>query len=70
MANQTFPGWPFCEAAHRDDAAVQLQSGDGVRCGHIGEILIRESCALRIYAGATDVQKVAIARAVLDGQSG
>ena len=47
------------------DAAVQLHGGDGVRSGHIVESLYREIRALRIYEGASDVQKVVIARAVL-----
>lgn len=47
------------------DAAVQLHGGDGVRKGHIVESLYREIRALRIYEGATDVQKVVIARQTL-----
>lgn len=54
------------EAAQRViDAAVQLHGGDGVRSGHIVESLYREIRALRIYEGATDVQKVVIARQTL-----
>lgn len=54
------------EAAQRViDAAVQLHGGDGVRSGHIVESLYREIRALRIYEGASDVQKVVIARSVL-----
>ena len=44
------------------DAAVQLHGGDGVRKGSIVESLYREIRALRIYEGASDVQKVVIAR--------
>ncbi|MBX3531337.1 MAG: acyl-CoA dehydrogenase family protein [Rhizobiaceae bacterium] len=44
------------------DAAVQLHGGDGVKKGHIVESLYREIRALRIYEGASDVQKVVIAR--------
>jgi acyl-CoA dehydrogenase len=47
------------------DKAVQLHGGDGVRKGHIVESLYREIRALRIYEGASDVQKVVIARQVL-----
>ena len=47
------------------DKAVQLHGGDGVRKGHIVESLYREIRALRIYEGASDVQKVVIARSVL-----
>jgi acyl-CoA dehydrogenase len=54
------------EAAQRViDAAVQLHGGDGVRAGHPVETLYREIRALRIYEGASDVQKVIIARSVL-----
>jgi acyl-CoA dehydrogenase len=53
------------EAAQRViDTAVQLHGGDGVRSGHPVESLYREIRALRIYEGASDVQKVVIARAV------
>jgi acyl-CoA dehydrogenase len=44
------------------DKAVQLHGGDGVRRGHIVESLYREIRALRIYEGASDVQKIVIAR--------
>lgn len=44
------------------DRAVQLHGGDGVRSGHIVERLYREIRALRIYEGASDVQRVVIAR--------
>jgi acyl-CoA dehydrogenase len=49
------------------DNAVQLHGGDGVRHGHIVESLYREIRALRIYEGASDVQKVVIARHMLSG---
>ncbi|RRH78028.1 acyl-CoA dehydrogenase family protein [Falsigemmobacter faecalis] len=56
------------EAAQRViDAALQLHGGDGVRHGMAVEGLYREIRALRIYEGASDVQKVVIARATLDG---
>lgn len=44
------------------DKAVQLFGGDGVRSGMPVEALYREIRALRIYEGASDVQKVVIAR--------
>ncbi len=50
------------------DKAVQLHGGDGVRKGHVVESLYREIRALRIYEGASDVQKVVIARQVLGAQ--
>ncbi len=55
------------EAAQRViDAAVQIHGGDGVRSGHPVETLYREIRALRIYEGASDVQKIVIARSLLD----
>ncbi len=54
------------EAAQRViDTAVQLHGGDGVRHGFAVERLYREIRALRIYEGASDVQRVVIARSVL-----
>ena len=47
------------------DMAVQLHGGDGVRRGSVVESLYREIRALRIYEGASDVQRVIIARSVL-----
>ncbi|WP_416882723.1 acyl-CoA dehydrogenase family protein [Marivita sp.] len=47
------------------DKAVQLFGGDGVRSGTAVETLYREIRALRIYEGASDVQKVIIARQTL-----
>ncbi|MCB1385883.1 MAG: acyl-CoA dehydrogenase family protein [Nitratireductor sp.] len=47
------------------DAAVQLHGGDGVRHGSKVEELYRDIRALRIYEGATDVQRLVIARSVL-----
>ncbi len=49
------------------DKAVQIHGGDGVRKGVVVESLYREIRALRIYEGASDVQKVIIARQVLGG---
>lgn len=47
------------------DAAVQLHGGLGVRSGHPVERLYRDVRALRIYEGASEVQKVVIARQTL-----
>lgn len=47
------------------DMAVQLHGGDGVRKGSVVESLYREIRALRIYEGASDVQRVIIARSIL-----
>jgi acyl-CoA dehydrogenase len=48
------------------DKAVQLHGGDGVRTGVKVEELYREIRALRIYEGASEVQKQIIARQILD----
>jgi acyl-CoA dehydrogenase len=54
------------EAAQRViDMAVQLHGGDGVRLGFAVESLYREIRALRIYEGASDVQRIIIARSLL-----
>jgi acyl-CoA dehydrogenase len=50
------------------DRAVQLHGGDGVKSGETVEKLYREIRALRIYEGATDVQRIVIARQTLAGQ--
>ena len=47
------------------DRAVQLFGGHGVRVGVKVEALYREIRALRIYEGATEVQKVIVARELL-----
>ncbi len=49
------------------DKAVQIHGGDGVRVGGVPERLYREIRALRIYEGASEVQKIVIARAILAG---
>ena len=48
------------------DRAVQLHGGDGVRSGSKVEELYRDIRALRIYEGASDVQRLVIARQTLD----
>ena len=54
------------EAAQRViDMALQLHGGDGVRVGSRVEALYREIRALRIYEGASDVQRLVIARSIL-----
>ena len=50
------------------DKAVQLFGGEGVRTGQVVESLYREIRALRIYEGASDVQRVVIARQTLGGR--
>ena len=52
------------------DTAVQLHGGDGVRSGAVVERLYREIRALRIYEGASDVQRVVIARQALAQHGG
>jgi alkylation response protein AidB-like acyl-CoA dehydrogenase len=59
------------EAAQRViDRAVQLFGGLGVTKGVKVEELYREIRALRIYEGATEVQKIVIARELLRSRSG
>ena len=54
------------EAAQRTiDKAVQLMGAEGVRKDSVTETLYREIRAMRIYEGASEVQKVVIARHVL-----
>jgi acyl-CoA dehydrogenase len=51
------------EAAGRIvDRAVQLLGGKGVTRGHIIEQLYREARPMRIYEGASEIQKLVIAR--------
>ncbi len=52
------------------DSAVQLHGGDGVKSGETVERLYREIRALRIYEGASDVQRVVIARQVQAAMGG
>lgn len=52
------------------DKAVQLFGGLGVTAGHPVERLYREIRALRIYEGASEVQKVVIARQALAAAKG
>jgi acyl-CoA dehydrogenase len=47
------------------DRGVQIFGGNGVRVGVKVEALYREIRALRIYEGATEVQKIIIAREIL-----
>lgn len=49
------------------DRALQMFGGRGVRSGEVVEKLYREIRALRIYEGATEVQKLIIARELLKG---
>jgi acyl-CoA dehydrogenase len=47
------------------DRAVQMFGGRGVKRGEVVERLYREIRALRIYEGATEVQKLIVARELL-----
>ena len=47
------------------DRAVQLHGGRGVRVGEVVERLYRDIRALRIYEGATEVQRLLVGREVL-----
>jgi acyl-CoA dehydrogenase len=58
------------EAQKAIDSAVQIFGGLGVTHGHIAERLYREIRALRIYEGASEVQKMIIAtRVIADAQT-
>jgi acyl-CoA dehydrogenase len=58
------------EAAQRViDRAVQIFGGNGVRVGVKVEALYREIRALRIYEGATEVQKVIVARDLIKART-
>ncbi len=48
------------------DQALQMFGGRGVRAGEITERLYREIRALRIYEGATEVQKLIIGRELMN----
>ena len=52
------------------DRSVQLHGGRGVTKGEKVEELYREIRALRIYEGATEVQKIVIAREALKNRPG
>jgi len=58
------------EAQKVIDMAVQLHGGEGVRAGAVVERLYREIRALRIYEGASDVQRVVIARQAIGAFQG
>ncbi|HEX4013667.1 MAG TPA: acyl-CoA dehydrogenase family protein [Candidatus Cybelea sp.] len=59
--------WFATEAAGRIcDRAVQLFGGRGVTRGEIVERLYRDVRALRIYEGASEIQQIVIAKAVLE----
>ena len=49
------------------DRAVQMHGGSGVRVGSVVESLYREIRALRIYEGATEVQRLIVGRDLLAG---
>lgn len=51
------------------DRAVQLFGGNGVRIGSKVEALYREIRALRIYEGATEVQKTIVARDLIKSRN-
>jgi acyl-CoA dehydrogenase len=51
------------------DGAVQLHGAEGVRHGNKVEALYREIRALRIYEGASEVQKLVIARATREARA-
>jgi acyl-CoA dehydrogenase len=59
------------EAAQRTiDDALQLFGGRGVVAGEAVERLYREIRALRIYEGTSEIQKLVIARNILEEPHG
>ncbi|HVA39340.1 MAG TPA: acyl-CoA dehydrogenase family protein [Candidatus Binataceae bacterium] len=52
------------------DRALQMFGGQGLRSGEVIERLYREIRALRIYEGASEVQKLIIAREILNQPPG
>jgi acyl-CoA dehydrogenase len=55
------------EAAQRIvDQALQIHGGNGVVAGHIIERLYRDVRALRIYEGSSEIQKLVIAKRLMD----
>jgi acyl-CoA dehydrogenase len=54
------------EAAQRIvDEALQIHGGNGVVAGHIVERLYRDVRALRIYEGSSEIQKIVIAKSLM-----
>ena len=53
------------EAQRVIDSAVQLHGGQGVRTGRKVEELYRDIRAMRVYEGASEIQKLIIARQIL-----
>ena len=53
------------EAQRVIDSAVQLHGGQGVRTGLKVEELYRDIRAMRVYEGASEIQKLIIARQIL-----
>ena len=66
----TMPMLRAAELATVIDAAVQIFGGLGVVSGNPVERLYREIRALRIYEGASEVQKIVIARQALTAFGG
>jgi acyl-CoA dehydrogenase len=55
------------EAAQRIvDQALQIHGGNGVVAGHIMERLYRDVRALRIYEGSSEIQKLVIAKRLME----
>jgi acyl-CoA dehydrogenase len=54
------------EAAQRIvDQALQIHGGNGVVAGHIMERLYRDVRALRVYEGSSEIQKLVIAKRLM-----
>lgn len=57
-------------ASYICDRAVQHHGGLGVRRGSVVERLFREVRALRIYEGTSEIQRLILAKSILDGSRG
>ena len=57
-------------AQHVIDRALQLHGARGVQVGGVVERLYRDIRALRIYEGATEVQRMLVGREMLKAASG
>ena len=70
VVSATINRYFYVIATRTIDDAVQICGGLGVMRGHPVERLYREVRALRIYEGATEVQKIVIAREMLKQRPG
>jgi acyl-CoA dehydrogenase len=60
---------PLVDAQRIIDRALQIHGGNGVVKGAVVERLYRDVRALRIYEGASEVQRLVIARHLLQREA-